>query len=849
MNLSWGGILLSAISWRPRTVVITVAVLALLLNAQAAGAAPPAGGRATGVGKVAAKVRAEIATKGKATFWVTLSEAADVRHANRLPDKAQKGAYVYRTKTEQAARSQAGLRRLLTERKADFTPFWIVDTVKVTADAALVAEIAARPEVKIVDADQPVVLPVPVRGTSLAPGPGGIEWNVDRVNAPRVWHQLGVHGEGITVASIDTGVDYTHPALAGKYRGRRADGTVDHNYNWFDPAHACPTAAPCDNVGHGTHTMGTMVGGEQPDGADQIGVAPAATWISAKGCESYFCSREALLAAGQWILAPTDLAGRNPRPDLAPDVVNNSWGSGVLDPWYSQIVDSWVAAGIFPAFSNGNAGPACGTTGSPGGYNASYSSGALDADNMVAPFSSRGAGMNGDIKPDIAAPGVDVRSSLPGGAYGSYSGTSMAAPHTAATVALMWSAAPALVADIAATRQILDSTAVDTPDQTCGGTDADNNVYGQGRLDAWAAVQAAPRQAVGALTGNVASDGFPVADATVTLRGPVNRQTRTAADGQYRFARLIAGTYQVTVSAFGFITSSSAVTVLADGTATFVVNLPRAPSATLSGTVRSAAGPVEGATVTVAGTPLSARTDAAGRYRLVAPLGDYQVEATGPDPCLAPASVGVNLRAAAVVDLTLPDRADRFGHTCSSGSGSGAAGTDRLALSGDDEAIEVALPFPVPFYGTTYHTAWVSTNGIVNFTGWDVSLSNTPIPSNYPPNGVLYPFWDDLYVDDQSAVYTATVPGPAGHRGFVVEWRNVAFFGDASQRVSFSVLIGEDGTVTYRYAGGSANQPRSTGTDATIGIENQDGTDALQYAYDTPAVRDGLTITFRPPAG
>ena len=136
----------------------------------------------------------------------------------------------------------------------------------------------------------------------------------------------------MTVASIDTGVDYSHPALAGKYRGRHADGSVDNDYNWFDPSHVCSTAAPCDNVGHGTHTMGTMVGGQIPDGADQIGVAPGATWIAAKGCASSSCSRAALLAAGQWIVAPTDLSGRNPRPDLAPDVVNNSWGSGALDP-------------------------------------------------------------------------------------------------------------------------------------------------------------------------------------------------------------------------------------------------------------------------------------------------------------------------------------------------------------------------------------------------------------------------------------------------------------------------------------------------------------------------------------
>ena len=157
-------------------------------------------------------------------------------------------------------------------------------------------------------------------------------------------------------------MQFDHPALAAGYRGRQADGSVRHDYSWFDPSRVCPSAAPCDNSGHGTHTMGTMVG---LDGDDAIGVAPGARWIAAKGCESSSCSAEALLAAGQWIIAPTDLNGQNPRPDLAPDVVNNSWGGSGFDPWYSHIVQAWVAAGIFPAFSNGNSGPGATPPGRP----------------------------------------------------------------------------------------------------------------------------------------------------------------------------------------------------------------------------------------------------------------------------------------------------------------------------------------------------------------------------------------------------------------------------------------------------------------------------------------------------
>ena len=175
-----------------------------------------------------------------------------------------------------------------------------------------------------------------------------------------MWSTFGDRGEGVVVANIDTGVAYTHPALVNQYRGNLGGGVFDHNYNWYDPSHVCgnPSLAPCDNNDHGTHTMGTMVG---DDGAgNQIGVAPGASWIAAKGCETSSCSDDALLMSGQWVLAPTDLQGNNPRADLRPNIVNNSWGnSDGSNLFYQATVQAWVASGIFPAFSNGNSGSSC----------------------------------------------------------------------------------------------------------------------------------------------------------------------------------------------------------------------------------------------------------------------------------------------------------------------------------------------------------------------------------------------------------------------------------------------------------------------------------------------------------
>ncbi|HEX2417989.1 MAG TPA: S8 family serine peptidase, partial [Micromonosporaceae bacterium] len=442
--------------------------------------------------RIEQQVRDQIAKKGTTSFWVVLDSDADLAGAARLKRKADKGRFVLTAKTRHAERTQAGLRAVLDRHKAEYASYWIDNSLFVTGDTALLAEIAARPEVEAVEADEAVELPAPLPGEN-EPSVNAVEWNVGRINAPQVWSDLGVRGEGIVVANIDTGVQYNHPAVGGQYRGRNADGTYNHNYNWHDPAAICTGATPCDNNGHGTHTIGTMVGDDSA--GNQIGVAPHAKWIAAKGCESSSCSRNSLLSSGQWMVAPTDLAGQNPRPDLAPDVVNNSWGGSGLDTWYAQTVQSWIAAGIFPAFSNGNSGPSCSTSGSPGTYVISYSAGAFDINNAIASFSSRGPGETGDIKPNIAAPGVNVRSSVAPNTYASYSGTSMASPHVAGTVALMWSAAPAIQGDITATRQLLDDTAIDVANTTCGGTTDDNNVFGEGRLDAYAAVLATPRGA------------------------------------------------------------------------------------------------------------------------------------------------------------------------------------------------------------------------------------------------------------------------------------------------------------------------------------------------------------------
>ncbi|WLQ52506.1 S8 family serine peptidase [Streptomyces poriferorum] len=552
-------------------------------------AAPAAPGQDPGP-VVERKVAQDLAGKGRSTFWVYFKDKADLTAAARIKDRARQGREVRSRLVKTATTSQAGLIDVLHKAGANrsarteaysYTPYWLANTVQVNGDSALLAEIEKLPGVERVTADRTYALPK-LTTASAEPAVEDVEWGVDRIGAPKVWDEYGAAGQGIVVGSIDSGAQFDHPALVKQYRGNNGDGTFTHDYNWYDPGRVCGIIEriPCDNVGHGTHTIGTMVGDDGP--GNHVGVAPEAQWISAKGCEVSSCSQRSLLAAGQFMLAPTDVNGKNPRPELRPHVVNNSWGSAdaEADPWFKDTVTAWVAAGIFPVFSNGNEGPSCATDGNPGNLKESYGVGAFDPDGNVASFSSRGPSAFGDdlIKPNVSAPGVAIRSTYPGGKYAVGSGTSMAAPHVAGAIALLWSAAPSIARDVDETRRLLDETAVDVDDVSCGGTAGNNNVYGQGRLDAYAAVTKAPRGATGTVTGVVtdAENGEPLADVTVGLRDgeghPVGLARTTGADGRYTMPASVSS-YSLSASAPAYDTRTTAVEVSEGNTTTADVAL------------------------------------------------------------------------------------------------------------------------------------------------------------------------------------------------------------------------------------------------------------------------------------
>jgi len=465
------------------TVAATAALAAGALVSPTFGAASALSGGVQQT-KIESALAVELAT-GPSEFWVKFASTANLSAASKMSDWDARGQAVYDALTQTANSSQASVRAYLDAQHVTYQAFWAVNAIHVDAGtAALATRLSAFGGVSGLQLSKQIELVEPVGAPVAAPaGPDAPEWGIQNVNADDVWSQFGDRGEGIVMASIDTGVQYNHPALVNQYRGKRAGG-FNHNYNWYNAYGA--STSPFDNNGHGTHTMGTMVGDD--GGANQIGMAPKAKWIATNGC----CNSEAgLVASGQWLLAPTKLNGTKPKPKKRPDVVNNSWGytSPGQQTLFDSIIAAWDAAGIFGQWSNGNIGPGCSTSGAPGSRPQSYSAGAYDINNTIASFSSRGPGLSGDVKPNISAPGVNVRSSWNNGSYNTISGTSMASPHVAGAVGLLWSEVPSLKGNVSATKKALDNSATDKSDLQCGGSADDNNVYGEGRLDALKLVQ------------------------------------------------------------------------------------------------------------------------------------------------------------------------------------------------------------------------------------------------------------------------------------------------------------------------------------------------------------------------
>ncbi|HEX5741015.1 MAG TPA: S8 family serine peptidase, partial [Pilimelia sp.] len=403
-----------------------------------------------------------------------------------LPGHAARVGAVHARLVAHATRAQTGLRRTLDDLGVAYTPYYLMNAVEVHAGVALLPALQRRTDVaRVLPSPRLRPLPAPPpRTTGGAARPPGVGWNVTMVGADAAW-QRGATGRGVTVGASDSGVDAAHPALAAGFRGG--------DDSWYDPWNGSRT--PTDRGGHGTHTLGSAVG------RLGIGVAPDAQWVGCVNFDRNLANPARYLDCLQYMLAPFPPGG-NPfsdgRPARAPHVLTNSWGCPPVEGCDADTLRpataALAAAGIFVVAAAGNSGPGCGTvTDPPAPYADVFTVGAVDRHGAVGSFSSRGPAADGTSKPDVVAPGEDVLSAMPGGGYEILDGTSMAAPHVAGVVALLWSARPALAGDVAGTAGILRRTAgtARTAGARCAG--AEEPLVGAGLVDAPAALAAAAR--------------------------------------------------------------------------------------------------------------------------------------------------------------------------------------------------------------------------------------------------------------------------------------------------------------------------------------------------------------------
>lgn len=738
---------------------------------------------------------------------------------------------VVRALQQKALAGQVGILTQMKELEAagevsSFKTFWIRDILRVEATPAGIAKLADRPDVRVIyynyeiTLDGPVteVDPNPAGDTHPPRGPRSPEPGLVAIRAPEVW-ALGFDGTGVLVATLDTGVDGNHPALASRWRGVADPRYSGHpDWAWFDPV--THTTFPQAFGSHGTHTMGTVCGGAP---GDQVGVAPGAQWIHAGVIDRVDIPTTVAdaIAAFQWMLDPDGDPATN--WDV-PDVCSNSWrvtdahGYPPCDETFWTYLDACEDAGIVILFSAGNEGPGASTIGRPpdratNDYR-TFSVGAVDANTTgwpIASFSSRGPSYctpdgSAAIKPEVVAPGVDIRSSVPGGGYQSgWSGTSMASPHVNGTVALMRQACPDLTP--AEIKQILFDTAVDL------GSTGEDNDYGWGMIDAYAAVQealsmcsGAPRArdidvqtpvdvAVDITLDATDYDGLPDPPGALTYivtTLPANGTLADAGNGHV----ITAGELPYSLANFGNL-----VTFTPDagyfGTDAFLYKANDGGTPPDGGDSNEATVSLlvlyDPPTITTTQLPMGAMGCAYGPFQLTADQGQ---------PTLVWEVAG----------------AGDYNETDLGSSQFASVGTAQ-GWHADDNAWSYTLPFAFPFYDNQYTQVWVSSNGFLNFGGPDFTFSNSD--SALIAATRIAPLWDDLRTDSGgSDIYIDTsVSGQV-----TIRWKATTY--GAGTSVNMSCTLYDDGRIRFDYGSGNS------GLTPTVGVSSGNGSDYLLSMYD-----------------
>jgi len=459
---------------RSRLLFVIVLIFALMLlsgSAQARAYGPALDSAVAG--RISLPVQPGISASAGEAEWhsviVTLKAQANLlnildRNRNSRISKVEQALQTI------ADATQTRIRALIATRQSEgkvteVEYFWVFNGLAITATADVIQELSALPEVRTVTPDDIIHAAAETEASGLP------EANLNLINAPELW-QLGYHGQGIVVANMDTGVYLNHPDLVNKWRGGAN--------SWYDPNGEHPSI-PTDYSGHGTWTMGVMVGGDA--GGTFVGVAPSAQWIAVKIFNDAGSASVSGIHSGfQWLIDPD---GDPATPD-APHVVNSSWtypGPG-CNLEFELDLQALRATGILPVFAAGNFGPGGGTSASPSNNPSAFAVGSIDNNSVIYTNSSRGPSSCGEaptIFPEVVAPGVNIHTTDLYGYYINSTGTSLSAPHVSGGLALLLNAFPDLLT-YEQEAALLNSTA------DLGVSSADDT-FGFGRIDLLAAYQ------------------------------------------------------------------------------------------------------------------------------------------------------------------------------------------------------------------------------------------------------------------------------------------------------------------------------------------------------------------------
>lgn len=429
------------------------------------------------------------------SLFIVMKSQPDLQEILKIEDPIKRREMVYQVSVQFALESQKNLVDILNQYHLDYEQYYLVNGIQVHADPVLKLLLQQRKDI-----DRILVVP------NLRPLPKKLKtstgdsfvvdepmWNLEMIQANKVWEEFEVKGNGIIIGQADSGVDGNHPALRDQYVGAKAV----NDYSWFDPWNY--SDYPQDFSGHGTHTLGIILG-------KNVGIAPEAKWMGCVNLARNLGNPGHYLACMQFLFAPFPKEGNallNGKPEIGAHIFNNSWGCPELEGCdseiFNQAVEALEVAGVFVVSSAGNDGYyGCGSIADPLAiYEKVLSVGAIDENGELALFSSLGPVIidgSERIKPDLVAPGVDIFSTMPNASYMKNSGTSMAGPHVVGTIALMWSSNPNLIGKIDLTKKIIESTA----DQYSGtipscveSSRIPNNAVGYGVVNAYEAVKEA----------------------------------------------------------------------------------------------------------------------------------------------------------------------------------------------------------------------------------------------------------------------------------------------------------------------------------------------------------------------